>query len=299
MSWQYKIIKTSIFGTDPFGAGELSDKTRTSPYGNMGGDSVYGLREPSSGKGHPNDYFSESKNNDNLEKKLEDEKEKKLILKFRKNKKKKIKKAQLNQVMAENPFKTALSKSVTIESVDEAKSEIGSGFFISSTVILTCAHVALPSGEGKKSQIKVHYNDQFYTGRVWAFDETIDLAAVTIDDEGFVCDSYFVLGNPEDIQQGNDIIIVGTPLGFENLISDGIISSGASVSIEEGRSPYFFVTADISPGNSGGPVVDKNTGKLIGIAAAIVSRENQTSGLSAAIPIDIIKRFLEENGIKY
>ena len=72
----YNIKESAAFGTDPFGQGELSSKVRTQPYGNVGGDSKFGLFEPSSGEHHANDYFSESDNTDSTERRLEKLKEK-------------------------------------------------------------------------------------------------------------------------------------------------------------------------------------------------------------------------------
>ena len=71
MSW-YK--KSSTFGADPFGAGQLTDKVRTDPYGAMGGASHSGILEPSSGDHHANDYFSEGDHTPTLEKRLRDKK---------------------------------------------------------------------------------------------------------------------------------------------------------------------------------------------------------------------------------
>ena len=80
MKWGYKISKitkeATPFGVEPFGHGDLSDKVRVDPYGHVGGDSRTGVFEESWGKHHSNDYFSESDNTPNTEKRLQKQKEK-------------------------------------------------------------------------------------------------------------------------------------------------------------------------------------------------------------------------------
>jgi hypothetical protein len=369
-SW-YKI--SSPFGVDPFGAGELSDKVRTQPYGNVGGDSKTGLFEPSSGKSHANDYFSESDNTASTEKRLEKQKEKIKMLKKKKRKENKmkiswdysfkkqssldlegennpsplIKKSQWgiggptmpfwtekdflqksyieknkeknkttppkqspkqptkqNKVkkmglekIEQNPFKKALKSSVTIKSVNGERSEIGSGFFINNSMIMTCFHVVSPSGSAEGSQIKVTFNGDEYPAKIFAYDSFADTAVIVVDED--ISPEHFFPILSENIDQGDEIIVVGTPLGFENLVTDGIVSSGVNYTIEDGGPPYFFISADISPGNSGGPIIDKNKEAIAGMSAAVITRGSEVHGLSAGIPAEQIKRFLDENGIEY
>lgn len=359
------------FGVDPFGQGELSSKVRTQPYGNVGGDSRFGLFEPSSGKSHANDYFSESDNTDNIEKRLEKQKEKRRGLKKKKRKEmkkkeswvysltkqssldpigegetppltklsqwgldgptmpfwdkgdfkhksytekskakqmvapadaqqpkfpsNKVKRTGLEEDVEKNPFKKALRSSVTIKTIDGDRSEIGSGFFINSSMILTCFHVVSPSGNIDTPQIQITFDGQNFPAKIFAHDSELDAAVLIVNTNS---NSYFPFLS-QTIDQGDEIIVVGTPLGFENLVSDGIVSSGQNYSIENGGPEYFFISADIAPGNSGGPIIDKNKEGIAGMAAAIISREEDISGLSAAIPAENLKRFLNENGIEY
>lgn len=74
-NWYKK--EAAAFGTDPFGSGELTDRVRTSPFGAAGNDGHSGILEPSSGKHHPNDYFSEGDHTQTLEQRLQEEKKKK------------------------------------------------------------------------------------------------------------------------------------------------------------------------------------------------------------------------------
>ena len=109
------------------------------------------------------------------------------------------------------------------------------------------------------------------------------------------------LGNSSQTAPGEDILIIGTPLGFENVVGQGIISS-APIAYTEGQEQkdYIFVSANIAPGNSGGPVLTTSNNSVIGIAAAVISTEETgNNGLNAAIPVDSIKPFLKQNGIKF
>lgn len=367
----YNIKEAAPFGVDPFGQGELSDKVKTQPWGNLGGDSRYGLFEPSSGKSHPNDYFSESKEQDPLEKRLEKLKEKKKKNKRKKKRKETQKKESWNYSFSTqelpyiegkesspslpklaqwgvhgprlprwqdellqpssyaeedsghrtklypnkekkknvkktgfdgdlksplNPYKSALKSSVTIRSADNDSSEIGSGFFINENMILTCFHVVAPKGNPDSATIQVTKDGENFLAKVFAFDSKNDTAILITQD--VESNTFFPLCSSE-VEQGEDVIVIGTPLGFENLIGEGIVSSGQEYQVESDGPPYLFISADIAPGNSGGPVVCKKNNAIVGMAAAVVTMDDSTSGLNAAIPVSTLKEFLDGNGIKY
>jgi len=366
----YKV--SAGFGTDPFGGSELSDKTRLSPYGNMGGDAHTGLLAPSDNNHHPNDYFSESDKTPLIEKKIEKEREEKKKQKknlkknwyknhiFKKTRNKqtssiknnRIKIAQwgsggpkipfwnnqswitdtYKDIVGESPSKTldnkstdspatdnyknssnpqnnkdniqlALQRSVTLRSVNGETMEIGTGFFIGENTIMTCAHVVIPNGNLKGTQTTLIMNGKKYGAYVWAYDTNLDVAVLVVNDDSFKSPQYFSLGNSSEVQIGEEIYIVGTPLGYENVVGTGIVSS-APINYTQGNqtTPYMFVSTNILPGNSGGPIVKKDNLAVIGIAAAIIgenSSEKSGSGLNAIIPIDKLKPFLEKNGINF
>jgi len=334
--------KIAVVGRDPFSNG-LSDKTQTQPYGNLGGDSRYGLFEGSDGSaGHPNDYFSESNKGDSAEKRMEEIRKKQRIEKLKKiEKKKNLENKELNKKAQwgsggpklpvwenenwvldtyreiknleipdqqeepskkqseNNQYQNALSKSVSIRSSDGNETEIGSGFFINSNMILTCFHVISPSGKTDSLKISVKYQEKQYNARLMVYDSVLDIAIISLDDPS-VKGEFFELGSSENINQGDPIILVGTPLGFENIVGEGILSAKETEYQEEGQSStYMFISANLAPGNSGGPVISKNDNLAIGVAAAIVTDQSSSSGLNAAIPIDRVKDFLNANSIKF
>jgi len=194
-----------------------------------------------------------------------------------------------------------LQSTVTINSFSNNQSEIGSGFFINNNTILTCAHVALPNFSTENVSMKVKFGDKQLNATLWAYDISLDIAAIIINDPNFSVNKYLKLANSLEINPGDSILTIGTPLGFENVVQQGIVSSTPQDYMEQGKSKkYIFISTSISPGNSGGPVTETVNNSVVGVAAAVISSADvQSQGLNAAIPIDIVKNFLKKNGIKF
>ena len=194
-----------------------------------------------------------------------------------------------------------LQSTVTINSFANNQSEIGSGFFINNNTLLTCAHVALPNFSTEGVTIQVKFGEQQLDATLWAYDSALDVAAIIINDPNFSVDKFLKLANSSEINPGDSIITIGTPLGFENVVQQGIVSSTPQDYMEQGETKkYIFISTNISPGNSGGPVTETINNSVVGIAAAVINSADATSqGLNAAIPIDLVKNFLKENGIKF
>jgi V8-like Glu-specific endopeptidase len=199
-----------------------------------------------------------------------------------------------------NSLNTATEATVTIQSYGHKGNEIGSGFFIGPNVILTCSHVVNPNGE-TANKLTVKFKNTEYDAVIFTEDKSNDVVVLVLKDKNFKVGNYLKLGSSNEVNMGDEIIIFGTPLGFENVVEKGIISSQPVDYVEEnGKKSYFFISAKISPGNSGGPVIREMDNKVIGIAAAVINTQDATGGgLNAAIPIDQIKPFLKSNGVKY
>jgi len=191
-------------------------------------------------------------------------------------------------------IETLLNATVTVNSMAGNSQETGSAFFIGPNKMLTCYHVTSPE-EGAPTRIIVKYGENEYEASVISSDPSLDVAILAINDPGFSVDNYLKIGNSNDIMQGEKIFIIGTPLGFENVVGEGIVSSTPVDYSEEGSDrKYIFISTNINPGNSGGPVIKESDGTVIGIAAAVITTEQSgNSGLNAAIPIDDIKEFLK------
>jgi S1-C subfamily serine protease len=159
----------------------------------------------------------------------------------------------------------------------------GSGFIVDqSGVILTNAHVV-----DKADRVTVTLKDgRIFDGTVKGVDEVTDLAVVKIDGKAL---PVAPLGNSDNIQVGDWAIAVGNPLGLDNTVTLGIVStlkrSSAQVGIPDKRLDFIQTDAAINPGNSGGPLLNEQ-GEVIGINTAIRA---DAMGIGFAIPINKAK----------
>ncbi|MBW4632806.1 MAG: trypsin-like peptidase domain-containing protein [Iphinoe sp. HA4291-MV1] len=159
----------------------------------------------------------------------------------------------------------------------------GSGFIIDPNgMILTNAHVV----SGADSVTVTLKDGRKLKGAVKGVDEPSDLAVVKIDEKNL---PVAPLGNSKDLQVGDWAIAVGNPLGLDNTVTLGIIStlnrSSAQVGIPDKRLDFIQTDAAINPGNSGGPLLNEQ-GEVIGINTAIRA---DAQGIGFAIPIDKAK----------
>ncbi|MFN6568467.1 serine protease [Nostoc minutum NIES-26] len=161
---------------------------------------------------------------------------------------------------------------------------LGSGFIIDkSGLILTNAHVV-----DKADKVTVRLKDgRTFEGKVQGIDEVTDLAVVKINAGNDL--PVASLGSSNNVQVGDWAIAVGNPLGFDNTVTLGIVStlkrSSAQVGISDKRLDFIQTDAAINPGNSGGPLLNER-GEVIGINTAI---RPDAMGIGFAIPIDKAK----------
>jgi Do/DeqQ family serine protease len=190
-----------------------------------------------------------------------------------------------NDPMMEDPFfRRFFGDSFPQQSPTEQLRGLGSGFIIDkSGVILTNAHVV-----DKADKVTVRLKDgRTFKGKVQGIDEVTDLAVVKINagKDLPVAD----LGNSDHVQVGDWAIAVGNPLGFDNTVTLGIVStlkrSSTQVGISDKRLDFIQTDAAINPGNSGGPLLN-GLGEVIGINTAIRA---DAMGIGFAIPIDKAK----------
>ncbi|AFZ32007.1 HtrA2 peptidase [Gloeocapsa sp. PCC 7428] len=161
---------------------------------------------------------------------------------------------------------------------------LGSGVIIDpSGEILTNAHVV-----NQADRVTVQLKDgRTFEGTVQGVDEVTDLAVVKIDAGGDV--PVAPLGDSSTVQVGDWAIAVGNPLGLDNTVTLGIVStlkrSSREVGILDKRLEFIQTDAAINPGNSGGPLLN-DRGEVIGINTAIRA---DAMGIGFAIPIDKAK----------
>lgn len=163
---------------------------------------------------------------------------------------------------------------------------LGSGFIIDNDgVILTNAHVV--SGADR---VTVTLKDgRSFQGEVKGADEVTDLAVVKINPQGQSL-PVASLGNSDQVKVGDWAIAVGNPVGLDNTVTLGIISTlnrpSSEVGILDKRIDFLQTDAAINPGNSGGPLLNAQ-GEVIGINTAIRA---DAMGIGFAIPINKAKQ---------
>jgi serine protease Do len=157
---------------------------------------------------------------------------------------------------------------------------MGSGFIVRPDgVVLTNAHVV----DGA-SEVTVKLADKReFQAKVIGIDKPTDTAVLKIE----AADLPTVrLGNPAQTGVGEWVMAIGSPFGFENTVTAGIVSAKSRSLPEEGYVPFIQTDVAVNPGNSGGPLLNTR-GEVIGINSQIYSRTGGYQGLSFAIPIDV------------
>ena len=179
--------------------------------------------------------------------------------------------------------------SVTINVSTAIVKLYGTGALISSTGhILTCAHLFRI---GKIKSIKVTLLDERkFVAELLNKDVHRDLGLLKID---AYTPYYFALDKPGTLQIGEDVILIGNPLGQSWSVSKGIVSQ-LNRDID-GIYNLVQTDAPINPGNSGGPLINR-AGKLVGIASMIIPPVNApiNTGIGMAVSLDEINIFLHK-----
>ena len=156
----------------------------------------------------------------------------------------------------------------------------GSGFIISPDgLILTNAHVVQ---DAKDVTVKLTDRREF-TAKVLGADPKTDVAVLKIDARDLPTLS---LGNTRDLQVGEWVLAIGSPFGFENSVSAGVVSAKGRSLPDDSFVPFIQTDVAVNPGNSGGPLFNSR-GEVVGINSQIYSRTGGYQGLSFAIPIEI------------
>lgn len=163
----------------------------------------------------------------------------------------------------------------------------GSGFIISSDgLILTNAHVVR---EAKEVIVKLSDRREF-KAKVLGVDTATDIGVLRIDAKNL---PVVRLGDAQQLQVGDPVLAIGSPFGFEQTATQGIVSAkGRSL---PGDAAVTFIQTDVAvnPGSSGGPLFDAS-GAVVGINAQIYSRSGGYQGLSFAIPINMALRVKDQ-----
>ena len=181
------------------------------------------------------------------------------------------------QEIAKKAFKSTVL--IVMEDNRGQPMSLGSGFFVRNGEIVSNLHVVKGASRGYVKIVgqKSKYNIDGITG----IDQERDLVILKISAGN---KPPLTIGNSDKVEVGESVFAVGNPEGLEGTFSQGIVSSVREV----GYDKLLQITAPISPGSSGGPVLNSN-GEVIGVSVATY-REGQN--LNFAIPSNYIKSLL-------
>jgi Do/DeqQ family serine protease len=176
---------------------------------------------------------------------------------------------------------------------DEAlvQNSLGSGVIVTNEGhIITNNHVVTDRQGRPVDQIEVQLSDgRTKKARLVGADDQVDLAVLKIDEPGV---KPLKLADSDIVQPGDFVLAIGNPLGFDETVTDGIISSKGRPNRSDAFAELLQTNAAINPGNSGGPLINIR-GEVIGINTAIASTTGGSQGLGFAIPSNTVHMALE------
>ncbi|MDD5754147.1 MAG: DegQ family serine endoprotease [Methylococcales bacterium] len=172
----------------------------------------------------------------------------------------------------------------------EARS-LGSGFIISADgYVLTNHHVVKDATE-----IVVKLSDRReLVAKLIGSDARTDVALLKIEARDL---PIVTIGAPDKLQVGEWVLAIGSPFGFEQSVTAGIVSAKGRSLPGGNYVPFIQTDVAINPGNSGGPLFNME-GKVVGINSQIYSRTGGSMGLSFAIPMDVVMNVVEQIKVK-
>ena len=129
-----------------------------------------------------------------------------------------------------------------------------------------------------------------FSAKVIGADSRTDVAVIKITAHNLPA---VKLGDPARLRVGEAVAAIGSPFGFENSVTAGIVSAKGRSLPSESYVPYIQTDVPINPGNSGGPLFNMK-GEVVGINSQIYSRSGGYQGVSFAIPIDVAMEVAEQ-----
>ena len=174
-------------------------------------------------------------------------------------------------------------------------SSVGSGIIVASDGwIVTNAHVVQG---GRRIRVRLSQDVSqsgsqegatrraLFEAKLVAADRDTDLALLKIDATGLPA---LELSDSSSLKQGQLVLAFGSPLGFDNSVSMGIVSSVARQPDPDSPTIYVQTDAAINPGNSGGPLTD-TSGRVVGINTLILTQSGGNEGIGLAIPSNVVR----------
>jgi serine protease Do len=170
---------------------------------------------------------------------------------------------------------------------DQESRSLGSGFIISADgYIMTNAHVV-----DHADKITVRLTDKReFSAKVIGADRRTDVALLKIEATGL---PKVTVGDPNKLKVGEWVVAIGSPFGFDNSVTAGIVSAMGRSLPQDNYVPFIQTDVPINPGNSGGPLFNMDE-EVVGINSQIYTRSGGSMGLSFAIPIDVAMQVSEQ-----
>jgi serine protease Do len=164
---------------------------------------------------------------------------------------------------------------------DQPRGGLGSGFIVSSDgYILTNAHVVAGFDD---VTVRLSDSKREFKAKVIGVDKRTDVALIKVDAKDL---PTVRLGDSKGLEPGQWVAAIGSPFGFANTITAGIISATGRSLPDETYVPFIQTDVAVNPGNSGGPLINLK-GEVVGINSLIYSRTGGYMGVSFAIPIEV------------
>lgn len=169
----------------------------------------------------------------------------------------------------------------------EDTQSLGSGFIISEDgYILTNSHVVKDADE-----IVVKLTDRReLEAKLIGSDARTDIAVLKVNAAGL---PVVNIGSPSELKVGEWVLAIGSPFGFDQSVTAGIVSAKGRSLPGGNYVPFIQTDVAINPGNSGGPLFNMD-GKVVGINSQIYSRTGGFMGLSFAIPMDVAMNIVDQ-----
>jgi serine protease Do len=151
--------------------------------------------------------------------------------------------------------------------------------------------VSLPDEPGARRQQRMHAHGKLLEATVVGVDREADLAVLKVD--AGAKPPTLKLADSDTLRQGQMVLAFSNPLGLENSVSLGIVSSAGRQIKPDDPMVYIQTDASINPGNSGGPLLDSD-GNVVGINTFILTQSGGSEGIGFAIPSNIVRNVYEQ-----
>lgn len=191
--------------------------------------------------------------------------------------------AKENKLSAEKIFEKLSVSTVEITAESEYVSSLGTGFYIDNKgAVVTNYHVIK---DCSRANVTTSDGGTYAVVNVLGYDEDLDIAVLSTSKKNSV-----PVNTSQNVTTGETVYVLGSSLGLTGTFSEGLVSSAER---NIGSNTYIQISAPISHGNSGGPVVN-SFGKVIGIACAGFE---EGQNLNLALPISILDQIAVDNPI--